>query len=953
MPRSGWLAAGCLLAALLSTEAGPAAASAAAAAVALAGLVLAGARPGRGGARCGRWPVAKGAAPAALGAALIAVRLLAAAAIAPPSTTALPAGAGPWTAEVVSPGGTRDGVQRAVIRIVGRAESAGPRLYASLPLFPTVVPGDRITVSGRVRPPPEDGFGEYLRRAAIAGTLTATELERLPSGSAPLAWLEERRRTAGDLIGRVLPEPEAGLASGMVLGLRELVDRTLAADFTTSGLSHIVAISGWNIAIVAATMGALLGRLPRRWRSAAVVGVIAAYAVAAGGGASVVRAAVMASAVVAARESGRGARAGAALGLAAAAMLIADPMVSRDPGFQLSAAATAGILTWARPLTAALRAHLPTRIPDAFVETLGLSLAAQAVTLPIVLADFGRLSLVAPAANLVAAPLILPAMVASAAALVVGWVVSLPGPAWLDGMTVAAAGAAGTVCWGALRALAGVVQVSAAVPFASLELPQPLNLAAAAGACVVARVAWLRLRPRPAQAWAGTPQRPPAQRPEAARGGASTRVRRLAVMGGAAAVAVILVASGQPDGRLRVTFLDVGQGDAILVEGPRGGRMLIDGGPDPARLIAQLDARIPPWSRSVDIAVVTHPHDDHLAGFPMLLRRYAVRDFRGPPLKGEDDAFLALEAEIPRAGLVGRTLGAGDTISLGGASVLALWPRRTGDTAGTAGTAGSAEAAGTGSGSDIGRVSANDEVNDTSLVLEIRYGERRILLTGDITEKVDAGILDGGAEPAGAEEAAPPPATGSADSALSPVDVLKVAHHGSRTSTSPAFLASARPLIAAISVGAGNRYGHPDEQTLARLLDAGARVLRTDLVGWISISTDGQDLRVETARGGGWTLAPNGVPQIALANRITAWQFPPVSPPRRSSSRSIRRSGSSRTSAPWPRSRPSSRSGRTPGACRWTAAWSRPPPSCTTSTSSSRATIRSTNSGMARVRRVG
>ena len=494
------------------------------------------------------------------------------------------------------------------------------------------MPGDRIAVSGRVRPPPEDGFGEYLRRAGIAGTLTATELDRLPADSASLAWLEERRRTAGDLIGRVLPEPEAGLASGMVLGLRELVDRTLAADFTTSGLSHVVAISGWNIAIVAAAVGTLLRRLPRRSRSAAVVGVIVVYAVAAGGGPSVVRAAVMASAVVAARESGRGARAGAALGLAAAVMLIADPAVSRDPGFQLSAAATAGILAWARPLTAALRTRLPTRIPDAFVETLGLSLAAQAVTLPIVLADFGRLSLVAPAANLVAAPLIVPAMVASAAALVVGWLVSLPGPAVLDGVTVAAAGAAGTVCWGALRALAGVVQFSAAVPFASIELPEPLNLAAAAGACVAARAAWLRLRPHSAQVRTGSAPRSPARRPERPHG-ASTRARRLAVLGGAAAVAVVLVASGQPDGRLRVTFLDVGQGDAILLEGPRGGRMLVDGGPDPSRLIAQLDARIPPWGRSIDVAVVTHPHDDHLAGFPMLLRRYAVRDFRGPSLR--------------------------------------------------------------------------------------------------------------------------------------------------------------------------------------------------------------------------------------------------------------------------------------------------------------------------------
>ena len=200
------------------------------------------------------------------------------------------------------------------------------------------------------------------------------------------------------------PEPEAGLAAGILIGLRERVDRSLAADFATAGASHVVAISGWNIAIVAGLVGAVMRGRPRRVVAIVVGGTILAYVLAAGASPSVVRAAVMAGVVLLARESGRAGRAPAALALAAFAMLVAEPAMIGDAGFRLSVVATAGLLAWGTPLGRWIGGLAGGRIPGWLAEGLGISLAAQAATLPDVLVTFGRLSLVAPAVNLAVVP---------------------------------------------------------------------------------------------------------------------------------------------------------------------------------------------------------------------------------------------------------------------------------------------------------------------------------------------------------------------------------------------------------------------------------------------------------------------------------------------------------------------------------------------------------------------
>jgi competence protein ComEC len=276
----------------------------------------------------------------------------------------------------------------------------------------------------------------------------------------------------------------------------------------------------------------------------------------------------------------------------------------------------------------------------------------------------------------------------------------------------------------------------------------------------------------------------------------------------ALAMAVLVVAAAtRPDGRVHVTVLDIGQGDAILVTGPTGGRMLVDGGPDPDRLLVALDARVPPWDRRIDLVVLTHPHEDHVAGLPLVLARYRVGHVVETSMPGRSPGYEAFVAETAGRGVPSGRLAAGDRLGLDGIVLDVLWP-------------------------DAGRVphEPSDEggaVNDASIVLLATFEGRRFLLTGDAEADVEELLVARG---------------------LPPVDLLKAGHHGSRTSTSEALVAVTRPRVAAISVGAGNDYGHPSREVLDRLASAGAAVMRTDLVGTIDVALGASGVEVRTER---------------------------------------------------------------------------------------------------------
>jgi competence protein ComEC len=809
LPRAGWLALGAITAAMLA-EGGrfalPLPAGLAfglAAAIVVAGLAVAGLR------RAGVAAFLVAFGSVSLRAAAAAV--LAGTALAPP---ALPAGSGEWDALVVDLSSPAGAEQRAFVRLLaGSGAEAGAEagaqaggeagwlVYAWLPRHPALVPGDRVTLRGTVQPPPADapGFADFLRSRGAAGSLKGHALELTASGGGFTATVEQLRWGIDAALSRAVPEPEAGLASGILIGLRERVSRSVADDFTITGLTHVVAISGWNIALVAGIATGLLRAvgLGRRHRSVIVIVAIVAYTILAGAEASVIRAAVMGGVVIIARESGRPSGAAAALGIACWGLLLVEPRMIDDIGLQLSLAATAGLLALGGQAEAAVGRLFRGRAPRWLQETLGVSLAAQLATLPLILLHFGRLSLISPLANLAVAPIVPLAMLGAAVSVLLGPLLVVPSAGLLLAPLLLGA-------WLPLSLMTRGASLLADVPGANVELGAPFDLLGA-GLATVALAAALRVAQRASESrLVAAPERPAAAGSSAQSGQPAAGRRRLAGAACAlllvAAVSVVLIARPLPG--LQVSVLDVGQGDAILLQASDGSRMLVDGGSDPDLLVRRLDERIPVWDRAIDMVVLTHPHDDHAAGLAGLAPRYHVDRIIETGMPSAGSGVRGMRASAIRHGIRRVRLVQGDAVPLGAARIDVLWPPRTA----------------------IPERELTDgrAINDTSIVLSVALGQQRVLLTGDLEDDRDADILE------------VIPREGRR------WDLLKVAHHGSATASSRELLEVLRPRLAAISVGSDNRHGHPAAATLQRLQGVGARVWRTDLQGTLTIDLDGR-----------------------------------------------------------------------------------------------------------------
>ena len=817
LPRAGWLALGAIAAALLTASdrfESPGWVALVAGISALIGAAIAGyaRRPGTT------------ALLVAFGTVALRAGIAAMLALASSATPPLEAGSGEWAgsvADVSSPSGTE---QRAFVRL--RAEPDGEWLvYAWLPRHPALVPGDAIEVRGTVQLPPEDapGFADFLESRGAAGTLKAHAVRLVGSEGGFTAAVEGVRWGLDEALSRAIPEPEAGLAAGILVGLRERVSPQTADDFTVTGLTHVVAISGWNIALVAGIATALLRAtgLGRRPRSLIVVVAIVVYTILAGAEASVIRAAVMGGVVIVARESGRPSGAVAALGLACWGLLLAQPSMIDDIGLQLSLAATAGLLALGGPAESAVKRVTRGRAPRWFDETLGVSLAAQLSTLPLILLHFGRLSLISPLANLLVAPVVPLAMLGAA-------VGTLIGPLVVGAVSALTLGPLLVASWVPLALMTRGAGLLAQVPLANVELPPPFDLVGGA----IAGLALLLTLRRARRASADVPrswQPPPPSSPRRPR----RRPAALMAVVLIATTAVVLVA--RPGPRLGVSVLDIGQGDSILLEAGDGTRLLVDGGPDPDLLVRRLDERIPAWDRHIDLAMLTHPHEDHSGGLAGLAPRYRVSRLIETELTSEGAGVLELRAAAERRGTRRIRLTQGASFALGEARVDVLWPPEEAipDRILTDGRA----------------------INGTSVVLAVTIGRQRILLTGDLEDDHDADLLE-----------------------LIPHDgrrwdLLKVAHHGSATASSRPILDVLRPRLAAISSGHGNRYGHPAPATLQRLDDIAARVWRTDTQGTLSVGFDGAPRSTADLLAGWRTAAcPSG------RSRTAATTTSPVDP---------------------------------------------------------------------------
>ena len=768
------------------------------------------------------------------------------------------------------------------LRLFADAKAArlSDRVLVWLPRGIDASSGDRLRIRSEVELAEDfDGFAyrEYLERQGIGAIARARSAEVLPGERGFATALAAVRNGLLGGVNDLVPEPEAALGAGILLGVRASIAPEINDAFATAGLTHVVAISGWNIAIVAAIVAAIVSPLSTRpggrWTTSIVaVATVGGYVMLTGASPSVVRAALMAGAMLVARLGGSRAHAASALALAALAMLLAAPPVLWDVGFQLSLLATAGLIWFG----ASVERRLP-GWPAWIREPMALTLAAQLTTLPIVLVNFERLSLVAPIANVLVVPFVPVAMLFTAIASLVGVVdgafhVALAGDvvAWL----------AGGAAWLTLLVIVSLGQAAASVPFAAVDVHVPAPFA----------VAWFPVLAL--GSWALRGGGPVERRPFEDRGAVAQALggvlRPLPILACFVAILLVVTIANRPDGQLHVTTLSIGQGDSILVESPGGATMLVDGGPDPELTLRRIGANLPYFARRIDLLVLSHPHQDHVAGLVEVLDRFRIGAALHAGIAFENPSFERLLADASLAGIPVHFARAGQGLQLDAAtSIRVLYPSE----------------------ADAAAPLPEGDINNGSVVLELAFGGFTTLLTGDAEAPVEGSLVSRGV--------------------LGPVDVLKVGHHGSHSSSTPAFLAAVDPALAVISAGEDNEYGHPAPETLAAL--AGHAVLRTDLDGDVEVATDGRTFRIRTDAG--WSTA-RPVRGAVPAGSIGPWPSPTDPPPFACSTRQGCRMGSWSILAvspgwPWP---PRGSWPRRPS--RSTVRWSRPQPSSTTSTRS-------------------
>ncbi|MDQ7850539.1 MAG: DNA internalization-related competence protein ComEC/Rec2 [Armatimonadota bacterium] len=708
---------------------------------------------------------------------------------------------------VAAPVRTGDGRQQVVVRLRRLDGHTLPRPFsvmATLPPQPALRYGDLIAARGVIVLPPDGGNpGEPSLRAALQRRGIAALLRVPPhrpatvvrrgAGHPLTAWvLGLRERFVAPLLA--LPPPYGGVLAGLLFGAQAGAGREMEELFLRAGLLHVLVVSGAQVGLLAASVVGMLALLRAHpaLRFLLAGAVVLLFAAMVGWGAAVGRAAIMALVGLGAGWLRRDTDAATAMALAALLWLALYPAALFSLGFQLSFAATWGLIFLSPALEPPVR-------PRWLARLAGATLGAQLAVLPLLAVVFQRVSLAAFPANLLVLPIV-------AVLVPAGFVLSLVGLV-LPPAAFTLAPAFLPPVW----AIVALARLFAGAPGAEVWLPPVAWWQAVA--------AYLLL-------------------------GALPRLRRgvLAIRGGvrwvglavwALLVAALLFTGSALPGSLGprllvVSVLDVGQGDAILVQSPSGRVLLVDGGGEvelpgrlrgdaaassgeamPARTDVGMQRVVPALRRlgvrRLDVIVLSHAHEDHVGGLPAVLQNFSVDLVLEPGVPHASPSyarFLELVRQRRTAYALARQ---GQRIDLGdGAAAHVLWPPEDGERRGAA-----------------------EQVNARSVVARLSFGRFSVLLTGDIEAETEAALVHSG----GLQST-----------------VLKVAHHGSRTSTTPLFVDAVHPVYAVISVGRGNFFGHPHAQTLRTLEQRGIRVYRTDRDGAVILRSDGRWLAVETVR---------------------------------------------------------------------------------------------------------
>jgi len=664
-------------------------------------------------------------------------------------------------------------------------------MHVPAELAPSLARGDTIDATVQLAPlhrfwnedtgdprPPHARRGVHLSGGADDVVIVAR-------GSRLTSWIDRTRAHLRDRIVRTFPPSTSPMARALVLGEDDLAAGDQQA-FRRSGLAHLLAVSGMHLVLVVASLVAALRALFVRiqWiairvpaiRIASAIGIPFAwiYADLAGGSGSAIRAAWMTSIALGAHVLARKPDAWRALGISTIGMIALDPLVPYDLSFGLSIAATTGILAIGPPLTAAALARSPAAIAPV-TRAIATSLAATVACAPLLSSMTGDLPLAGVLANVIAVPL------GEAAALPLCLVHAMlaPLPAAEQGCALAASGALALVRW--------IAHATSSLAWSTVRMPTPTSAQLATLAIAAAAMTPAVLAPRFRRYVSG--------------------IAVVTVIG----LELLARAEGAPKGLLRATMLDVGQGDAAIVDLPDGRAILIDAGGFVGSPVDTGERVIAPVLRArrrseLAAVILSHPHPDHFGGIGTGTRVVRVDSFwdtgqgeREGTAGGYADLLGAMRAR-------GVAILRPDTLcgihDMGGATVEVLAP--------------------------CPEPAVDRGANDNSFVVRISYGHRAFLFVGDAEREEEKELVH---------------FYGSRLRA----DVLKVGHHGSRTSSTKAFLATVDPEVAVISCGVRNRFGHPAPPTLATFATTRTRLRRTDHEGGITIITDGRSLEVRAA----------------------------------------------------------------------------------------------------------
>ena len=693
------------------------------------------------------------------------------------------------------------------IIVNGEKEEVSGTALIRVPRYPTYHYGDVLKVSGELETPPrfEDfDYKSYLARQGIYSLIYYPNVEVLDHGQGlkPLQWIYSLRERLSASLARALPEPQGSLAQAILLGLRGNIPDSLYAAFSRTGTAHLLAISGLHISIVIAMLlsfGILVFGRQRSiyiWLTLALMWL---YAVLAGMHPPIIRAAIMGSLFLMAEYLGRQRSAIIALAFAAAVMVGIQPHVLWSVSFQLSFLAMAGLIllypyfqAWGRKGVASLfgaRERI-TAAGGMITDGFAITLAAIVAVGPLVAYNFGVVSLVALPATFFSLPALPFIIVTAVLVAFVGLLVSL------------VAQILGWLSWLFLSYLIFVVQGFDALPHSSLEVTTISTWHVWGYYVILAGVIaslnhqkqladfFSRLTSGIKKITEGVPK--PRH---------SFSVKWLILPLLVVAILVWSMALTMPDDKLHVSFLDVGQGDAILIQTPNGQDILIDGGPDPQKINLELSKKLSFWDRTIDLIVCTQPHADHVTGLVEVLQRYKVRQVLEAEVSYNSSIYQEWCNVVEDKGIEYNIAWAGQEIDLGNGIKLEVLNPPEGLWAGT-----------------------SEDVDNNGVVLRLSWGQVSFLFTADIRQEAEFELIGQRADLKST--------------------VLKVAHHGSETSTTSQFLAAVDPEVAVISVGADNPFGHPASEVLGRLVDrlGEGNVCRTDEDGTVEFITDGESL---------------------------------------------------------------------------------------------------------------